>query len=499
MKRTTTVFNLHESLIFEQSSVGNTAYSLPLLDVEDVPVDEILEKRHIRAEVSDFPEVSEIDVIRHYTRMSTWNYHIDLGMYPLGSCTMKYNPKLNERVARIPEIAHTHPLQHETHSQGNLEIIFKLQESLKEITGMDAVSLQPTAGSQGELAGILMIRLYHLRQKRPRQYVLIPDSAHGTNPASVRMSGYEVISIPSDSQGRIDRRVLAEKMNDEVACLMLTNPNTLGIFEAEIAEIAHIVHERDGLIYMDGANFNALMGWARPGDMGVDIMHLNLHKTFSTPHGGGGPGCGVLACKQTLSPYLPVPIIEAVNDTYRLKDQNPHSVGRFHAFYGNFGMMCRALCYILTCGRSGLKELSETAVLSANYIRHRLKDYYHLPFDTPCMHEVVFSDKTQNKTGVKTIDIAKRLIDYGFHPPTIYFPLIVPGALMTEPTESQSKLELDAFVEAMVAISCEAREKPEKVIGAPFRAKLSRLDETRAARSPILRWSPRQAQQVPGD
>ena len=490
MNRTFTTFNLDELLIFERSSPGKTSYVLPALDVEDFPVEEILDSHLLRKEVPDFPEVSEVDLIRHYTRMSTWNYHIDLGMYPLGSCTMKYNPKLNERVARFPGIALTHPLQDAALSQGNLEIFFKLQEYLKELTGLEGITLQPAGGAQGELTGILMVRAYHEEQGRPRKYILIPDSAHGTNPATAKMAGYEVIAIPSNAQGQIDVDILAEKMSDDVACLMLTNPNTLGIFEEEIEKITHIVHSEGGLIYMDGANFNALMGYTRPGDMGIDILHLNLHKTFSTPHGGGGPGCGPVACKEFLTAYLPTPTLERSSDQYHLDYDRPKSIGRIHAFYGNFGMVVRALCYILSCGPDGLKEISEVAVLSANYIRHGLEAHYNLPYDTPTLHEVVFSDKLQNRTGVKTLDIVKRLIDYGFHPPTIYFPLIVPGALMIEPAESQSLAELDSFISAMVAISQEAATEPEKVKNAPMTAKLTRLDEVRAARFPILRWKP---------
>ncbi len=489
MSRTTQVFNIDEPLIFDRSSPGKAAYSLSPIDVDDMPAAEILDAKYLRSEVTDFPEVSEVEIIRHYTRMSTWNYNIDLGMYPLGSCTMKYNPKLNERAARIPEIAGTHPLQEEEQVQGNLEILYRLQEYLQELTGMDGVTLQPAAGSQGELVGILMIRAHHVRQGRPRKHVLIPDSAHGTNPASATIAGYEVISIPSDKSGRIDSQALAREMNEDVACLMLTNPNTLGIFEQDIQEISRIVHEQGGLIYMDGANFNALMGYARPGDMGIDILHLNLHKTFSTPHGGGGPGCGAVACKQQLVPFLPLPVVDKVEGTYRAEDNRSHSIGPVHAFWGNFGMAVRALCYILSCGREGLKEITETAVLNANYLRSRLNEHFHLPYSTPCMHEVVLSDKHQEKLGVRTLDIAKRLIDYGFHPPTVYFPLIVPGAIMIEPSESESKEELDAFADAMIAISREAERQPELVREAPVRAKRSRLDETRAARSTILRWA----------
>ncbi len=490
MNRTSPVYNLNEPLIFEQSSPGKAAYSLPPLDVEDTPIEEILDPGLTRQEVKGFPEVSEVEIIRHYTRMSTWNYHIDLGMYPLGSCTMKYNPRLNERTARMPRIAMVHPMQEAALSQGNLELIHRLQECLQELTGLDAVTLQPAAGSQGEMVGILMVRAHHEAQERQRRYVLIPDSAHGTNPASAAIAGYQVVSIPSDSSGRIDIRTLRERMNEDVACLMLTNPNTLGIFESEIEEISRIVHDQGGLIYMDGANFNALMGYARPGDMGIDVLHLNLHKTFSTPHGGGGPGCGAVACRDLLTPYLPSPVIERDGRGYRTDSDRPHSIGPVHAFHGNFGMMVRALTYILTCGGSGLKQLTETAVLNANYIRARLQDYFHLPYPTPSMHEAVFSDKTLEPFGVKTLDVAKQLIDEGFHPPTIYFPLIVRGAMMIEPTESESKAELDAFVDAMVRIYHRAREDADAAHEAPRLAKRTRLDETRAARRPVLRWSP---------
>ena len=497
MSRTSLIFNLNESLIFEISSPGKKAYSLPDLDVDAFPAEELVGASNVRDEVADFPQVSEVEIVRHFTRLSTWNYHIDLGLYPLGSCTMKYNPKLNERVARLPGIAFTHPLQDTAHSQGCLEIIFRLQECLKELTGLPRVTLQPAAGSQGELTGILMVRAFHANQRHPRRYVLIPDSAHGTNPASAVLAGYQVISIPSDSQGRVDIGILAEKMNREVACLMLTNPNTLGIFEENIETIAQIVHAKGGLLYMDGANFNALLGQTRPGEMGIDVLHLNLHKTFSTPHGGGGPGAGPVACGAQLGPFLPTPVLERHNGSIRLNYDRPLSIGRLHAFYGNFGMLVRALCYILSCGKRGLREISETAVLNANYIRKRLENFYQLAYSSPSLHEVVFSDKLQNKTGVKTLDIAKRLIDYGFHPPTIYFPLIVQGALMIEPTESPSKQELDAFVETMITISREASQQPSTLTHASTRAKLRRLDEAQAARFPILRWEPAMTEGAP--
>ncbi len=489
MKRTVNAIVLDEPLIFEQSAPGKAAYSLPPLDVDDLPVGELIEESLLRSDIPGFPEVSEVEMITHYTRLSSWNYHVDLGLYPLGSCTMKYNPKINERVARMPGLAGVHPLADDVLVQGNLEILFRLQKFLAELTGLPGITLQPAAGSQGELTGILMVRAYHTAQNNPRKFVLIPDSAHGTNPASASIAGYEVLAIPSDSKGRIDLGVLGQKLNPEVACLMLTNPNTLGIFESQIEEVSRLVHDVGALMYMDGANFNALVGKTRPGDMGVDVLHLNLHKTFSTPHGGGGPGSGPVACQSKLVPYLPVPRIEERDGSYALNWDFPKSVGKVHAFFGNFGMMVRALTYILTCGQDGLREISETAVLNANYIRARLKEYYELAYQTPSMHEVVFSDRAQSRFGVKTLDIAKKLIDEGFHPPTVYFPLIVHGALMIEPTESPSKSEIDAFIEAMIEAHHQAQAAPEELTGAPRRSKVGRLDETRAARTPILRWT----------
>ncbi|MBI2821999.1 MAG: aminomethyl-transferring glycine dehydrogenase subunit GcvPB [Acidobacteria bacterium] len=486
--------NINESLIFERSAPGKTAYSLPPLDVPEVSPESVLEARQVRREIEDFPEVSEFDVVRHFTRLSTWNYHIDIGMYPLGSCTMKYNPKVNEKVWRIPGISACHPLQDASLAQGNIEIQYQLQRILNEITGMAAVSLQPAAGAHGELAGILMVRAYHNARRQNRRFVLIPDSAHGTNPASAAIAGYQVKSIPSNADGRVDFEQFRRAVNGEVACLMLTNPNTLGIFECRIREMADILHEADALLYMDGANFNALMGYTRPGDMGVDVMHLNLHKTFSTPHGGGGPGAGPVAVSARLEPFLPVPLAARGDDgRYYYDFDRPQSIGRVRAFVGNFGMHVRALCYILSCGAQGLKAISQTAVLNANYIRHRLRDLLDLPYGSDSLHEVVFSDRRQSRTGVRTFDIVKRLMDFGFHPPTIYFPLIVPGAIMIEPTESEGLQELNDFVEAMRSILKEAEEQPEVVLKAPHRTKLRRLDETRAARQPVLRWRPKES------
>ncbi len=488
-KRTVNAIVLDEPLIFEESAAGKKAYSLAPLDVDDINVTDLIDESLLRSDIPGFPEVSEVDLVRHYTRLSSWNYHVDLGLYPLGSCTMKYNPKINERVARIPGLAAVHPLADDVLVQGNLEILFRLQRLLAELTGLPGITLQPAAGSQGELTGILMVRAYHTSQHNPRRFVLIPDSAHGTNPASATIAGYEVQAIPSDDKGRIDLAMLAQRLSPDVACLMLTNPNTLGIFESQIEEISRLVHDVGALMYMDGANFNALVGQTRPGDMGVDILHLNLHKTFSTPHGGGGPGSGPVACHSKLVSFLPVPRVEERDGAYALDWDHPDSVGKVHAFFGNFGMAVRALAYILSCGQEGLREISETAVLNANYIRARLKDYYHLAYQTPSMHEVVFSDRVQSAYGVKTLDIAKGLIDQGFHPPTVYFPLIVHGALMIEPTESPSKSELDAFVEAMIEAHRQSQSDPDTLTSAPRHSKVGRLDETRAARTPILRWS----------
>jgi len=440
-----------------------------------------------------------VDVVRHFTRISTWNYSIDLGMYPLGSCTMKYNSRLNEKVARIAGFANLHPLAPEEDSQGALQLIYELQESLSEITGLAGVSLQPAAGAHGEMTGVMIIRAFidardGAGASAKRRTMLIPDSAHGTNPASANLSGFNVKTIRSTSEGFTDLEHLRELCaHGDVAGLMLTNPNTLGLFEKNIEEICRIVHEAGGLVYMDGANMNALVGVARPGDMGVDVIHLNLHKTFSTPHGGGGPGCGPCCCTRELEPFLPVPRVVKDGEAFRLDFDRPQSIGRVKAFHGNFGMMVRALAYIQTHGHDGLREATETAVLNARYVAHGLTTDYDKPFAADPMHEVVFTDKRQSRKGVHTLDIAKRLIDYGFHPMTIYFPLIVQGAMLIEPTESVGRHELDQFVEAMRAIAREAVEDPETVINAPHTTRIGRLDEAAAARKPVLRWKPKEA------
>ncbi len=490
----------NEALIFERSQTGRKGYRLPPLDVDETPLDEIVPAALRRDDdLEGMPEVSEVDVVRHFTRISTWNYSIDLGMYPLGSCTMKYNSRLNEKVARIPGFANLHPLAPEEDSQGALQLIYELQQSLSEITGLAGISLQPAAGAHGEMTGVMIIRAFidardGAGASATRRTMLIPDSAHGTNPASANLSGFTVKTIRSTSEGFTDLDHLRELCaHGDVAGLMLTNPNTLGLFEKNITEICRIVHDAGGLVYMDGANMNALVGVARPGDMGVDVIHLNLHKTFSTPHGGGGPGCGPCCCTKELEPFLPVPRVVKDGENFRLDFDRPQSIGRVKAFHGNFGMMVRALAYIQTHGNDGLREATEAAVLNARYIAHGLTTDYDKPFEAAPMHEVVFTDKRQSRKGVHTLDIAKRLIDYGFHPMTIYFPLIVQGAMLIEPTESVGRAELDQFIEAMRSIAREAVEDPDTVINAPHTTRIGRLDEAAAARKPVLRWKPKEA------
>ena len=480
-----------EALLFEKSAPGKYGYRLPPLDVPAADAAKALGAANLRAEIEGFPEVSEIEVIRHFTRLSTWNYGVDTGMYPLGSCTMKYNPRVNEVAARLAGLATEHPAQPDELSQGCLKVMQLLSRCLLEITGMDAITLQPAAGAHGELTGVLLTRAYLESKGNPREVVLIPDSAHGTNPATAAIAGYRVENIQSWQDGRLDLDSLRGHMSDKVAALMITNPNTLGIFEDKIHKIADIVHEHGALLYMDGANMNALAGVARPGDFGVDILHLNLHKTFSTPHGGGGPGAGPVAVKKFLQPFLPVPQLEEGPDgRLRLSYDHPQSIGRVRAYVGNFGVLVRALAYILANGPDGIRQTTHDAVLNANYIRKKLEGAYDLPYSTPSLHECVFSDKKQLKHGVSTMDIAKRLIDYGFHPYTVAFPLIVHGALMIEPTESESREELDFFVEAMLAIAREAETNPELVKTAPHTTRVRRLDEVTANRKPILRWKP---------
>jgi glycine dehydrogenase subunit 2 len=486
-----------EPLLFERSRDGRRGYQLPELDVPPADPVTTLGAERVRDDRTDLPELSEVDVVRHFTRLSTWNAAVDLGLYPLGSCTMKYNPKINERLARLPGFAQAHPLQPEALSQGFLELAWTLERHLAEVSGMDRVSLQPAAGAQGELAGIMMIRAYHDKRGEKRDKVLIPDTAHGTNPASAALNSYDVVEIPSGPDGILHPEAVEAAMDDRVAAIMITNPNTLGLFERHIARICEIVHAGGGLVYGDGANLNATLGIARPGDLGIDVMHFNLHKTFSTPHGGGGPGSGPVGVKNILAPYLPTPLIvrEETDGAprFRLDDDLPRTVGRLHGNFGNVGMFVRAYAYLRSLGPDGLRRCSEMAVLNANYLLARLRSAFHVPYDEPVMHECVLSDRNLEATGVTTLDVAKRLIDYGYHPPTTYFPLIVHGALMIEPTESESLEGLDRFVETLLTIDREAREEPEIVKTAPQRARHARLDETRAARHPVLRWQPPEA------
>ncbi|MEW5901103.1 MAG: aminomethyl-transferring glycine dehydrogenase subunit GcvPB [Acidobacteriota bacterium] len=478
-----------EPLIFELSAETKRAFVLPKLDIPENK--EVLEGLSQRDEIAGFPQVSEIEVVRHFTRLSQTNFCIDTSFYPLGSCTMKYNPKVNEKVAGLPEFLSSHPLAPPELVQGNLEVMKTLEDLLAEITGMDAITLQPSAGAQGELLGMMLIRACLEERGAPRQVVLIPDSAHGTNPSSAHICGYRVREVKSNERGTIDLESLRQAMTQEVAALMVTNPNTLGIFEADILEIAEIVHAKGGLLYMDGANMNALVGKFRPGDMGVDVIHLNLHKTFSTPHGGGGPGAGPVGVKKHLEPYLPVPVVEWNPAGYVLRYDRPKSIGRVRSFHGNFLVMVKALAYVLSLGASGLREVAEISVLNSNFIRKGLESVYHLKYRSPTLHECVFSDKFQKERGVSNLDIAKRLIDYGLHPPTMSFPLIVPGAMMIEPTETESKRDLDEFIEAMKKIAREAIETPHVVKSAPHASYVRRLDETAAARNPVLRWESR--------
>jgi glycine dehydrogenase subunit 2 len=479
-----------EPLIFEQGGKGRRGYSLPQWDVEEVETRILIPPDLLRKDLEGFPQLSEIDVVRHFTRLSQWNYGVDSGLYPLGSCTMKYNPKVNEEIARMAGFANIHPYYPEDLSQGILKLMYELESFLVEITGMDHVTLQPAAGAHGELTGMMMIKACLQARGEKRRKVLVPDTAHGTNCSTSAVASYQMVGIRSNERGVIGPEQVAGQMDEEVAAIMVTNPNTLGFFEEHLSEIAEIVHRKGGFVYCDGANLNALMGIVKLGDLGVDVVHINLHKTFSTPHGGGGPGAGPVAIKNELTPYLPMPVIERVGETYRLNDDQPQSIGKVRAFYGNFGILLKAYVYILSMGAEGLRRASEMAVLNANYLMRRLKEHYYLPYDRPCMHECVFTDRLQERHQISTLDIAKRLIDYGFHPPTIYFPLVVKGALMMEPTETESKESLDRLIETMIAIAEEAEQNPDLLRQAPQKVKVKRLDEVLAARKPKLRWNP---------
>src|SRR5512138_3879849 len=481
-----------EPLLFERGSTGRSGVSLPSPAGKGDPAAHIPAALR-RDEVEGLPEISELEAIRHFTRLSSWNHGIDTGFYPLGSCTMKYNPKSSEELARLPGFANLHPLAPAELAQGALELMWDLERALSEIAGFDATALSPAAGAHGELCGLMVIRAYHVARGNPRKKVLIPDTAHGTNPASSALNGYEVVQLASGPDGRLHPEAVAAAMDEDVAAIMITNPNTLGIFESHIQEIAKLVHAKGGLVYGDGANMNALLGVARPGDMGFDVIQYNLHKTFATPHGGGGPGSGPVAVKRALEPFLPLPVVVREGASYRLVTdpaERPHTIGKLRDFWGNFAMFVRAWALIREWGPEGARATAELAVLNAAYLRARLREAYHLPYETPSLHEVVLDDRNQQAAGVTTMDVAKRLIDHGFHPPTIYFPLVVHGALMIEPTETESRETLDAFADAMLAIAEEARRDPEAVHAAPTRPVRARLDETRAARKPVLRWRP---------
>jgi len=476
-----------KALLFELSQPGRKAYSLPDLDVPEVEIETVIPGSFLRKSAAELPEVYEVDVIRHYTALSRRNFGIDNGFYPLGSCTMKYNPKINEDVARFPGFAKIHPYQPEQSLQGAMELLFTLQNDLAVITGMDRVTLQPAAGAHGEWTGLMMIRAYHESRGDHRTKVIVPDSSHGTNPASASVAGLETITIKSNDQGLVDLEALRAVVGSDTAALMLTNPNTLGLFEEQISEIAQIVHQSGGLLYYDGANANAIMGITRPGDMGFDVVHLNLHKTMSTPHGGGGPGAGPVGVKAKLIPFLPSPTVARKDDgSFFFERNHPQSIGRVKAFYGNFGILVRAYTYIRTYGPEGLRKVSECAVLNANYMMKRLAPYYDVAFDRVCKHEFVLSGRRQKNLGVRTLDIAKRLLDFGYHPPTVYFPLIVEECIMIEPTETESKETLDGFIETMIQIAIEAEETPEIVQNAPYTTVVKRMDETLAARNPVL-------------
>jgi glycine dehydrogenase subunit 2 len=478
----------YDKLIFELGSPGRIAYSLPELDVPVEDVRARLPQAALRREAPALPEVSELDVVRHYSRLSQMNYGLDTHFYPLGSCTMKYNPKINEDMARLAGFARLHPLTSESLSQGALQLMYELADMLAEIAGMDAVSLQPAAGAQGELAGVLMIRAYHLANGEKRTKVLVPDSAHGTNPASTAIAGYEVVQLRSDHNGEVDLGELERHLGPDVAAFMITMPNTLGMFEPRIVEIIEMCHARGVQVYMDGANLNAVLGITRPGDLGFDVCHFNLHKTFTTPHGGGGPGAGPVGVKAHLEPFLPMPVVIKDGDGYALDGKRPKSIGKLQGFLGNFGMLVRAYTYIRTMGGDGLRAVSENAVLNANYILKRLADRYDPATPGYCMHECVVSARRQKKLGVSAMDIAKRLLDLGFYAPSTYFPLIVEEALMIEPTETESKETLDQFCEAMLQIATEAEASPAVIHDAPVTTPVRRLDQTRAARDPNLRW-----------
>lgn len=477
-----------KALIFEMGRPGRCGYSLPMCDVPEKPVAELLPAGMQREIPLGLPELSEGEIMRHYTELSTRNHGVDSGFYPLGSCTMKYNPKVNEETAALPGFAFAHPCQDDTTVQGALELLYDAEVCLKEVTGMDRITFQPVAGAHGELTGLMVIGAYHRSRGETRTKVLVPDSAHGTNPATAAMAGFDVVQIPSDKRGLVDIDALKAALGPDTAALMLTNPNTLGLFEENIQEIAKAVHEAGGLLYYDGANLNAIMGYTRPGDMGFDVVHLNLHKTFATPHGGGGPGSGTVGVKDRLAPFLPLPLVEKKEDGYYLDYDRPLSIGKIHSFHGNFGVVVKAYTYLRMMGSAGLKQVSADAVLNANYLMHRLKLTFTLPYDRICKHEFVLSAREQKKKGAGAGDIAKALLDFGYHPPTVYFPLVVDEALMVEPTETESKETLDSFAATMEEINRLIEEDVTKIKEAPYTTVVGRLDEVNAARNPCVCW-----------
>lgn len=477
-----------KALIFEMSKEGRCGVDLPTCDVPEEAIDSLIPQKFLRKEPAQLPEVSQLDLMRHYTQLSQRNFGVDSGFYPLGSCTMKYNPKVNEDVCRYPGFSLVHPLEQPETAQGALELLYDMEQYLAEIAGMDAITMQPVAGAHGELTGLKLIRAYHRHRGETRTKVIVPDSAHGTNPASATVCGLEIVEIKSNEDGSINLDALRAAVGADTAALMLTNPSTLGLFETNIEEIASIVHEAGGLLYYDGANANAIMGIVRPGDMGFDVVHFNLHKTFGTPHGGGGPGAGAVGVKSSLAEFLPTPIITFDGSKYDLDHHLPESIGKVHSFYGNFGVIVRGYAYIRALGPAGLRQASEDAVMNANYCLSQLKEHYYAPFDRFCMHECILNSKKQAQYGIHTLDLAKRLLDYGYHPPTIYFPMIVEEALMIEPTDTESKETLDAFIAAMIKIAKEAESDATQIKSAPHTTVVGRLDETLAARKPVVRW-----------
>ena len=479
---------MKEPLIKDYSSEGRKGYTLPKLDVPEKSTEDLINEEYIRNDEPDLPEVSEVDVVRHYTSLSEMNYGVDSGIYPLGSCTMKYNPKVNEDIARLNKLSQLHPYQAEEDLQGSLDILFHLKKYLSEISGMDNITLQSASGAQGELTGLLIIRKYFESKNENRKKVIVPDSAHGTNPASAVMAGFDVVEIESNEEGMVDVDILKDAVDEDTAALMLTNPSTLGIFEKDISEIANIVHEAGGLLYYDGANMNAILGYARPGDMDFDVMHFNLHKTFSTPHGGGGPGSGPVGVKDFLEPFLPTPVLKKDNEKFYWDEDRPQSIGKVHAFHGNYGVMIRAFSYIRALGKEGLKKTTENAVINANYMKSKLKKDFELPYVESSLHEFVLSGSKQKQKGVSTENIAKRLLDYGQYAPTIYFPLVVKEALMIEPTETENLDTLNNFINIMKKIAEEVENNPELVKNAPHTTVVKKLDEAKAARHPDLKW-----------